>query len=421
MNNILLSVLEVNIVITLTYLCYYIFLCKEKTHKLNRAFIITGVLAAFIIPFIGIPLRVSSDYITESALYIYIIDPIIVTPRHLQPSVNIVNTLYKIGAVITSLLFLYKLLSVIRIVKSGKRKDINANCNVIVSSRVKYAFSFFNNIVLPESIIKNSSSINEIILHEKTHIKQKHSYDIILLELISILFWYNPFIWMLKKSLKTVHEYLADEGVLNAGVTSERYHISIIEQTPIGKMLAITQNFNSLKLKKRIIMMNKKKSTTKASLKALFMVPAFIVACMVVSVTLHAQSSEKSTPEEVEVITATKSDANRDKSKDEVYNIAEQMPKFQNGDIAKFSRWISKNLIYPEKAIKKGTQGTVYVTFVIEKDGTLSNVKIKRGVSKECDNEVKRVIAKSPKWEPAKDKGKDVRLQIVIPVKFTLG
>ncbi len=419
MNSILLSALEVNIVIVLTYLCYTIFLRKEKTHRLNRFFIMFGIIVAFIIPFISIPLKISSSYIAESTLYTYIIDPITVTPKYLKPSANIITTIYKAGIAITALLFIFKLLSVIKVIRSGKRKDIGNYHNVIVSNRAKYAFSFFNNIVLPESVIK-SCSINSIILHEKTHIKQKHSYDIILLELISILLWYNPFIWVLKRSVKTVHEYLADEGVINAGVTSDRYRLSIIEQTPIGRMLAITQNFNSLKLKKRIIMMNKKKSTTRANLKALIMVPTFFVACMVTSATLHAQSSTETPTDNIEITAAKKSTANIDKSENDIFNIVEEMPTFQKKDLHHFKNWVMKSLVYPPKAIKDGTQGTVYVTFVIEKDGSLSNIEIQRGISLQCDNEVKRVIAKSPKWKPGKDKGKTVRVKFSIPVKFTL-
>ncbi|MCT4639436.1 MAG: energy transducer TonB [Bacteroidales bacterium] len=157
--------------------------------------------------------------------------------------------------------------------------------------------------------------------------------------------------------------------------------------------------------------MNKKTFTRRANIKALIMLPVLIVICMISSPSVNAQSTEK------------KDTLKPDSSKieeDPIYIVAEQMPRFRNQGLYHFQNWVMNNLRYPRKAIKDGTQGMVIARFIIGKDGKVSDVEIHSGISPECDNEVMRVIKKSPRWKPGKQRGKKVRVRHTVPIKFIL-
>jgi len=102
-----------------------------------------------------------------------------------------------------------------------------------------------------------------------------------------------------------------------------------------------------------------------------------------------------------------------------VFVVVEESPEFQGGDQARIE-YLIKNINYPKKARKAGIQGTVYITFIIEKDGKVSNVRILRGIGGGCDEESLRVVKNMPKWKPGRQRGKNVRVQYNMPLKFTL-
>ena len=104
---------------------------------------------------------------------------------------------------------------------------------------------------------------------------------------------------------------------------------------------------------------------------------------------------------------------------DEIFVFVEENPQFPGGDSERL-KFLQNNITYPEKAMEKGIQGTVYITFIIEKDGSVTNVKVLRGIGGGCDEEAVRVIRKMPKWIPGKQRGKVVRCQFNMPIKFTL-
>jgi protein TonB len=137
----------------------------------------------------------------------------------------------------------------------------------------------------------------------------------------------------------------------------------------------------------------------------------FLLALMGISVSTFAQ-------EEVIIQNAKVSEATPNDS-DQVYVFVEDNPVFPGGDEARL-KYISNNITYPNIAIESGIQGTVYVTFVVEKDGSISNVKVLRGIGGACDEEALRVIRNMPKWQAGKHRGKEIRVQYNLPIKFVL-
>ncbi len=174
-----------------------------------------------------------------------------------------------------------------RYYKSSKTK--HDFCQLIYLKHGKYTYSFFNWIfICPEH--SSEEEIEQIILHEKIHASQYHSIDIILVELLAAVMWFNPFVWMMRRTIKLVHEYLADEGALNAGINKLRYQTLLVNQVTEEKLICFSSNFNSSIIKKRIIMMNSGKSNRQNKSKIWILVPVTIALFLGVAI-VNGQSN----------------------------------------------------------------------------------------------------------------------------------
>jgi beta-lactamase regulating signal transducer with metallopeptidase domain len=146
------------------------------------------------------------------------------------------------------------------------RREKSGRYVLIYNSRLKNSFSFFNWIFLSPDF-SSGEETEQIILHEKIHASQYHSFDLILIELLAAAMWFNPLVWMMRKSIQLVHEYLADEGVLNTGIDKINYQALLINQVAEERLICLSSNFNYSQIKKRMIMMNSLKLAKKAGLK----------------------------------------------------------------------------------------------------------------------------------------------------------
>jgi TonB family protein len=234
---------------------------------------------------------------------------------------------------------------------------------------------------------------------------------------MTIVQWFNPFVWYYRTSLKSLHEYLADEGVLLKGYNPVNYQNLLIGQYMGIQVNDLTNNFNHSLLKKRITMMTKSKSNYFAKLKVLLVTPVafFLVVAFTVSPVVKTVAQVDKQTQKVEA----KSQSPQDDGQNEIFTVVEDIPKFPGGEEAR-AKYMVENIVYPEAAKKAGKQGTVYVTFVIEKEGSVSNVKVLRGFDKDCDEVALNVVKNMPKWEPGKQRGEAVRVQFNMPIKFNL-
>ena len=289
--------------------------------------------------------------------------------------------------------------------------------------------------------------------HEMEHIKQRHSIDLIIMELLLIIQWFNPFAWFIGRSIKTNHEFLADEGVLQNGFSKLDYQELLLTQATGIQVNDLTNNFNISLLKTRIIMMTKTRSTVWAKCKIMFALPAFMVVLFLFSSSsfdqLMAQTespnakSGSTKPIVVKADSKSSGQSQTQTSKNETkkqqvkyttpvvvsdkktsngepyYTVVEQQPTFVGGQdgLIKFLR---ENIKYPEEALKKGIVGKVFLTFVVMADGKVSDVKILRGVGGGCDEEALRVVKMMPNWNPGTTKGKPVNVEFNLPINFQL-
>ena len=417
MNSLLLNIVYTSLYISIFYAVYYLFFRNEKVFYGNRIFILFGLLVSFVLPHISFP----NSVVSSTFEFHYVIDAITVTPNQLVENrfdkFVFISATYFSVSIVLGLMFISRLLKVLKIITGSKKVKKNGY-TLVLTNRVDYAFSFFKYLVIPEAIY-NSPHIDKIVAHELIHIKQKHSFDSILLELVCIVMWFNPFVWMMRTSLKIIHEYLADNGVLKAGYSHKSYQIAILEQSFKYNYITITQNFNSTKLTKRVIMMNKEKTTKMVVLKSLVAMPLLLFVCLLVAPKVCAQELTVIKPTAKVEKVAVEQNIQQEEE-EEVYLHCEKMPLFQGGNLNDFRNWVQANLKYPEKAAKNRTQGVVYVGFIVNKTGDVSKIAILKGKEDGLSEEVIRVISESPKWVPGEQRGKKVAVKYTLPVVFHL-
>lgn len=420
MNELVLYLLQSGISLTLLYGVYWIFLRKDTFFVVNRTFLVASVLFSLLFPLLQLkwifPAEVTSTY------YV-VLDAVTVNATKIETTfgknltaMQVLLVVYLTGLAIFTIRFIFQLLQLAFLVyKNGISKHEGLRI-VFIDSNYS-PFSFFNLIFINRKEI-NQQNIKEIITHEQVHIRQNHSADLILLEIMTIVQWFNPFVWFYRTSLKSVHEFLADQGVLLKGYNPVNYQNLLIGQYMGIQVNDLTNNFNHSLLKKRITMMTKSKSNYFAKLKVLLVTPVafLLVVAFTVSPVVKTVAQVDKQTQKVEA----KSQSPQDGDQNELFTVVENMPKFPGGEEAR-AKYFAENIKYPEAARKAGVQGTCYVTFVIEEDGSTSNVKVLRGIGGGCDEEAVRVIQSSPKWEPGTQRGKAVRVQFNMPVKFALG
>jgi TonB family protein len=270
-------------------------------------------------------------------------------------------------------------------------------------------FSFFGWIFLYLPDLKDESR-QEILKHEQTHARQWHSMDVILCELINIVCWFNPFAWLIKTEIRLNLEYLADNKVAETTSDCKLYQYHLLNLVNKNVQTGLCNNFNVSHLKRRIIMMNKKRTHTTGRIKYALFVP--LAAALLIASNISCISSEK----QEEISEKQESRA----AEGEVFQVVEEMPEFPGG-MGECMKWLGQNIKYPADAKEKGVQGRVIVQFVVEKDGTIVNAKVVRGVDPDLDAEALRVVNQSPKWKPGKQKGEAVRVKYTLPIMFRLG
>ena len=320
----------------------------------------------------------------------------------------VVLIVYGVVTCVLLLRFLWQLFSII-LLKNNSQTAYIHDTEVYVLTNDEGPFSFFNWIFINPKRHKNDE-IEEIMIHELTHCQQLHSIDIIFSELFCVVFWFNPFVWLLKREVRLNLEYLADNSVLANGKDNKEYQYHLLGLTYRKNVATITNNFNVLPIKKRIKMMNKKE--TKGILKAKYMLYIPLVAML-----LAVSNIEAIARNVVKVTSSVEIQQKPKKAPNQVYTVAEVMPTFKGN----LYQWLSENLRYPKDAVSRKEQGRVMVRFIVTDKGEVIQPEIVRSVSPSLDKEALRVVSKMPAWNPGRNGNKNVATKYTLPVNFSLG
>ena len=361
---------------------------------------------------------------------------------------------------------------------------------VAVTDREEPSFSFFRYIVAGRGGMSDAE-LQQVLRHERLHAAQGHSWDRLAVQLVCCLLWFDPFVWLYGRDLREVHEYLADEAVLQQGGEGEyKSYLRLLYCQITGmQYVPIVNSFHFSTIKNRISMMKQPKSH-KGWVKALAALPVaallLFANCknqepaqeqavipdgryevspfietyrdgqlverefMGIIIPLDSVGEHKEFADSAEAVrfnvniheTVAKSSRvtammNLDDSTVKWYQVAwnneeEMLDWFSKEDNGPFSlaeypggfeamsAYISKSIVYPEKAKADGVEGKVFVQFVVEKEGSVGEATVFRGVSPECDEMALQVVKAMPKWQPATFKGKPVRSRFMLPINFKL-
>lgn len=446
--------IKVAICLVAFYLFYKLLLSRDTFHAFNRATLLLLMLLSLVLPFVSLsidePTVVNNGMVQVEQLLVAGVtgedtQPASLTLVQVLFMVYMVGVVVSVGREIVSLAGLYKLIS------GRDHVTIDNGIRIIVIDGDMAPFSWFNNIVISRSDYE--SGRREILIHEMAHISHHHSLDILLCNVLLIFQWFNPAVWLLRRELRNIHEYEADEAVLASGANAAEYQLLLIRKAVGERLFSMANNLNHNSLKKRITMMLTKRSNPWNRVKVLLTVPVAAVA-VVAFATPKAESLSREIEHESDAIVSSVVKSTSDKAAlvaqgktsgeetvnakgraddtfianeiqrmtstdDDVYEVVEKMPAFPGG-IAELMKYLSSNIKYPVEAHKAGIQGRVVVSFVVNKDGTVKDAKIVRSVDKSIDAEALRVISAMPKWQPGYQDGKAVSVRYTVPVTFRL-
>ena len=493
----------------------------------NRFFLLSSMLFALAMPLLGLLSGTELPQMATLKQNMFsgmMLSEVIVTPdgQPVLPEVTVntnatpsrfslwqvVGGIYLLGVGVMTLLFLFKLGRLVAlIIRSPKRKM--DGFTAVFTGKEQGSFSFFRYAFFPSEKVDP-----DIMRHEMSHIAHHHSWDILFAEVMMILQWFNPFIYLYKKELQSLHEYQADRDVVATGVDKKNYMMLILQQCTAVDFSGMSNNFSLILTKKRIKMITKNEKAKGLWWRLLATLP--VLAFLMIAntkVTAQEQQPEKKqinveigqfeifddngfpmdltdtiiynedgsyvhfktteapdpmTGEMRSKITATSCNADGTPNEnikftinaiekhgdttmytvepftldadnfrlsiqttednpvqiirnnnDSIYQIVDEMPQYPGGEKA-MMEYVAKNVKYPQEAKDKEIQGRVFVSFVIEKDGSVSTVKVMRGIGGGCDEEAVRVVSSMPKWKPGIKDGKPVRVSYMMPLNFKL-
>lgn len=416
MENLIISyTVKASLAMILLYGLYVLCFRNDTFNKTKRFYLLFIVLFSLVYPFCKLNIATAGNI----AIYEAILPQIEVTDnlpvandQTFALGMNNLLLLILISGIIV--LFVRLIIQLLLIIKLRliNYSQTSLNYTVISLDKKITPFSFFNWIFIPTNGFKQED-VDVMMAHEEEHADQFHSFDILLSELFCILFWWNPIAWLLKREIKINLEYLADKGVLEKGIEAKKYQYLLLQVIKPSATIQIVNNFNVSQLKKRITMINKKRTSGILSFKYLLAFP--IIALMLIG---NAQNTFSQQKEKVGIASLTE---NPTTSEDQLppFVMVEQMPQFPGGESA-MMQYIGTNLKYPESAAKESIEGRVVLRFVVTKTGDIKDVSVIRSLDSRCDEEAMRVVRAMPKWTPGKQGGKDVDVYYTLPVLYKL-
>ena len=404
--------IKANVVLVVLFGFYQLISAGDTFFKWRRLSLLTIYVLSLLLPAIDLSVLVNETAPLGNILprIAYNLPEVMVKPtRDAFDWHQLAVWLYAAVALALLMRVFWQVVVVCRLAQRSERATLHGTAVCLLTGDYS-PFSFFRWIFV-NPVNKSPSQVKQILTHEQTHVAQWHSVDALLSQLFVAAFWFNPVAWLMRLQVRNNLEYLADRSVISGGTDKKAYQYHLLAVAYRTNVATITNNFNVLPLKKRIKMMNKQTSNSLARFKYLLFVPLAIALLAMNSTTIRANVQKK-------VVKTTKTTKKADAS-NKVYEVVEQMPTFPGGDAA-LMKYLSENVKYPALAIKAQEQGRVVVSFTVEKDGAISDVKVARSVTPSLDAEAVRVVKAMPKWTPGKQGGQLVRVRYNVPVSFKL-
>lgn len=416
---------EGSLCLALAFVFYKVFLEKLTFFNWNRAILLFMLTSALVVPLLSIELASDQTGIQEITL------PVFWVGEQIQEesgfwiwSYTWQETLFGVYVLGLVVAFGRLTLGLIKPIFQLQMVDKFSYQGMKIAVHPSFEpASFFSYILLP-SFDPENPDLDQILLHESVHVKEKHTWDLLLLQFAKAVFWFNPLIFLYERSVREVHEFQADQAVTRS-YSQIAYSRLLLRLLTKQSSWQFVNSFNQFQTKKRIIMMTKTNSKTIQKARFLLVLPLMAMFLFVFSCEM-TQDSEIEGPTQVEAsknnvgpsdITARINDMGKDGN--EIFDVTEVQPN-PPGGMDGWNQYLAENLKYPAQARQMGIEGTVILVFVINTDGSVSNVEILRGIGGGCDEEALRVVQNSPDWKPATQQGRAVNSRMRLPIRFKL-
>ena len=437
--------LKVAVLIAVFYMFYRLMLAHETFHRVNRMVLLLTAIASFVLPLCVITIHKTVTIQQSAQVAIGEFQPAaVVDEASAMPLWQIaLPILFIIGMVATLAHTLWSLFKIIRIIRQSELYPQADGTTICVTGNASLApFSWMHYIVMNRSDYETQNAA--ILTHERGHIRLHHSWDLLLVDTLTALQWFNPAMWMLRSDLRAIHEYEADGEVLSQGINARQYQYLLITKAAGIGGYSLANGISHSTLKNRINMMLHTKSSRRSLLKLLALIPIVAIALAVNAekvvdvrydgpqkqITKKGRKNATINMGDNKTIVVVETDETKAETPEtptaegtfepvhgDVFDVVEEMPQYPGGAEA-LLEFLNQNVQYPEEAEKAGIQGRVIATFVVEKDGSVSNAKVVKSVDPLLDAEALRVISAMPKWKPGKQNGKVVRVKYTVPLSF---
>ena len=439
-------ILKSSVCLVLFYLFFRLLLSKETFHRFNRMALLGVLFFSLLIPCIEVTTRhqVEVQQAVLSIEQLLLMAELEATPANVGAVqetsaiswVQVVLLVYLAGILFLACRNIYSLICLFRLIHSGKHEKLEKGVTLVVHNQEIAPFSWMKYIVISRKDLEENG--REILIHEMAHIHHRHSVDLLVADICIFFQWFNPGAWLLKQELQNVHEYEADETVINEGVNAKEYQLLLIKKAVGTRLYSMANSFNHSKLKKRITMMLKEKSNPWARLKYLYVLP---LAAIAVTAFARPEISEK-----MEEISAVKvndlaeivqekvlqdtvkvsKDEKKDdlvvsgvKSKEEeeivIFEVVEQMPEYPGG-MSALQKYLSEKIAGSPMKGKAG--GRVMVGFTVAETGKIKDVRVLQSDEASLNQEAERIVSEMPDWIPGKQRGRPVPVKYTVPIRF---
>ncbi|HTJ49829.1 MAG TPA: M56 family metallopeptidase [Cyclobacteriaceae bacterium] len=494
MNTFINYLIEANIGLLLFLLFYKLILNNETNFKFKRTYLVGGLIASLLFPLLKINLFAGDIPSISNAVYLL---PEVVVGAHQTQHVdagfqfftitNMLLCIYATGVVFFLIRLAIQLIDLYKLTQKFPGYVLGNKYTIIEMNHPFPTFSFFRYIIVGDADQLTDDEKKIIINHERVHVDKLHSIDVLLAELLTITFWFNPFMRTYKKLLTNLHEFQADEKATEQHDVKQYCNL-LARVALMSADFKLANHFNNSLTLKRINMMKtskRKLNHWKVAASAIIVCGFFfVVACQDQVVTEATELAKLSTivsdlPADVQkkfdelqasnpdkrylvieptteqgkdriasleqnkiasinVITPTakpnepvrtfmiieyneqvKQIAEGAKTADDVYTIVDQSAEFPGGMDA-YYKYLMTNIKYPLQARQQKISGNVFVEFIVQTDGTLTNIKVLKGLDESINHEALRLLEESPKWIPAKQNNVAVKQKLVMPINFIL-
>ena len=458
MTDFLIYDLKVALLIAVFYMFYRLMLARETFHRVNRIVLLLTAVASYVLPFCVITYHKTVVMHQTPMVTIDGLQATVYEPSSTPLWQTVLPILFIIGVALALGHTLCSLVRIIRLINHSEQHPQDDGTTLCVTGNADLSpFSWMHYIVMNRSDYETNDA--SILAHERGHIRLYHSWDILLVDLLTALQWFNPAMWMLRSDLRAIHEYEADAAVLSQGINARQYQYLLITKAGGIGGYSLANGITHSALKNRITMMTNKTSKSSHLLKLLALLPIVGVTLALNAETVkdyvydepqkqvpvkkgkingtikynsnttmqvveaQDQKKEAETPKaeqqkEFKVEGTYTSNEQKEVPQD-IFDVVEVMPQFPGG-APKLFEYLSQNIRYPKEAMESNTQGRVIVSFVVCKDGSICDAKVVKSVSPALDAEGLRVISSMPNWTPGTQSGKAVNVKYTVPISFRL-